>query len=76
MDNLVKLVKSKTMRELIIIDLENMKRVSGGFQLSRQRWEGMFFDGTHINRLVFRDMEDEDLLCVFKAVYRRFHAQM
>jgi hypothetical protein len=65
-------------REFILNRIEEMKRDTGGFPTSTQRWSNLFFGSSQQPAAVFnfKSLSDKDLVIVFEKLIKRYHTQM
>lgn len=64
------------MRELILNDINIMRKMEGGFSRELQRWRTFFWADKHISEIDIASLPDEDLLTVFKRIYKRYNQQL
>lgn len=65
-------------REFILKRIQEMKRDTGGFPISSQRWGNIYFGGHQQPPAVFNfeSLSDKELVTAFEKLIKRYHAQM
>lgn len=66
------------MRELILNRIKEMKRDTGGFPISTQRWGSIYFGSSQQPPAVFNfeSLSDNELVVAFERLVKRYHSQM